>query len=242
MKSHFHPAMAVEEELYGDAILTALPERLIKSAGLPLYKRIPGLEPRGALWVEVMVGDTPVQIINTHLGLVPQEQKRQAAALIGERWMASDAWTAPGVLLGDFNASPYSATYRMLKAAMRDAQTPSGGLDQAGDLDLPLQLPVHAHRPRLPDQGSGDGQRALALRFPSQGRPPTTCRWWSIWRSRLQVIRQRRRRRCQANQIPLEALAAAPGPPGVVGRDRVAQAPVGDELLHAGQAAHRHGL
>jgi endonuclease/exonuclease/phosphatase family metal-dependent hydrolase len=141
MKSHFHPAMAVEEELYGDAILTALPERLIKSAGLPLYKRIPGLEPRGALWVEVMVGDTPVQIINTHLGLVPQEQKRQAAALIGERWMASDDWTAPGVLLGDFNASPYSATYRMLRTALRDAQTQSPGWTRPATATFPSSFP-----------------------------------------------------------------------------------------------------
>ena len=141
MKSHFHPAMAVEEELYGDAILTALPERLIKSAGLPLYKRIPGLEPRGALWVEVMVGDTPVQIINTHLGLVPQEQKRQAAALIGEKWMASDAWTAPGVLLGDFNASPYSATYRMLRTALRDAQTQSPTWTKPATATFPSSFP-----------------------------------------------------------------------------------------------------
>ena len=35
MSFHFHPAMAVEEELYGDAILTALPERRIKAQGLP---------------------------------------------------------------------------------------------------------------------------------------------------------------------------------------------------------------
>jgi endonuclease/exonuclease/phosphatase family metal-dependent hydrolase len=123
MKSHFHPAMAVEEELYGDAILTALPERLVKTGPLPGYRRIPGLEPRGALWVTVEVGGAPVQIINTHLGLVPQEQKRQAAALLGEDWMASDAWTAPGILLGDFNATPYSATYRLLRAALRDAQS-----------------------------------------------------------------------------------------------------------------------
>lgn len=86
MSFHFHPAMTVEEELYGDAILTALPERRIKAKGLPLYRRVPGLEPRGALWVEVEVGGTKVQIINTHLGLVPQEQKRQAAALLGPDW------------------------------------------------------------------------------------------------------------------------------------------------------------
>lgn len=141
MNFHFHPAMAVEEELYGDAILTALPERRIKAEGLPLYRRVPGLEPRGALWVEVMVGDTPVQIINTHLGLVPQEQKRQAAALLGERWMANDAWTAPGVLLGDFNAAPYSATYRLLRAAVRDAQTPAAGWTRAPTATFPSSFP-----------------------------------------------------------------------------------------------------
>ncbi len=141
MKFHFHPAMAVEEELYGDAILTALPERRIRAEGLPLYRRVPGLEPRGALWVEVMVGDTPVQIINTHLGLIPQEQKRQAAALLGERWMASDDWTAPGVLLGDFNATPYSATYRMLKAALRDAQTTSGAWTKPATATFPSSFP-----------------------------------------------------------------------------------------------------
>jgi endonuclease/exonuclease/phosphatase family metal-dependent hydrolase len=123
MSFHFHPAMTVEEELYGDAILTALPERRIRAEGLPLYRRIPGLEPRGALWVEVMVGDRPVQIINTHLGLVPQEQRGQAAALLGDRWTGAEAWTPPGVLLGDFNAAPASATYRMLRGAMRDAQS-----------------------------------------------------------------------------------------------------------------------
>jgi endonuclease/exonuclease/phosphatase family metal-dependent hydrolase len=125
MTSHFHPAMTVEEELYGDAILTALPERKVKAEGLPLYTRIPGLEPRGAIWITVEVGGAPVQIINTHLGLVPQEQKRQAAALLGEQWMAHEAWKAPGILLGDFNATPYSATYRLLRAALRDAQAPS---------------------------------------------------------------------------------------------------------------------
>ncbi len=141
MSFHFHPAMTVEEELYGDAILTALPERRIKAEGLPMYRRIPGLEPRGALWIEVMVGQTPVQILNTHLGLAPQEQKRQAAALLGERWMAAEAWTTPGVLLGDFNAAPYSATYRMLRAALRDAQTPAAGWTRAPTATFPSRFP-----------------------------------------------------------------------------------------------------
>ncbi len=121
MRSHFHAALHVEEERYGDAILTALPERLVRAGPLPHYRKIRGLETRGALWVEVEALGTNIQIINTHLGLVPAEQQAQAAALIGD-WMAGDAWTAPALLVGDFNAAPYTRTYRMLARALRDAQ------------------------------------------------------------------------------------------------------------------------
>lgn len=123
MKSRFHPAMHVEGELYGDAILTALPERLVRAGSLPTYPRIRGLEPRGAVWVAIELGNgVELQVINTHLGLVPREQQIQATALLGEAWMMSEAFTAPAVLLGDFNATPYSQAYRMLHTVMRDAQ------------------------------------------------------------------------------------------------------------------------
>ncbi|MDB5440617.1 MAG: endonuclease [Caulobacteraceae bacterium] len=121
MRSHFHAALKVEEERYGDAILTALPERLIKAGPLPGYPRIPGLEPRGALWVEVVKDGQPWQVINTHLGLVPKEQQVQAAALVRD-WLADERFVAPGVLLGDFNAPPHTVAYRTLAAALRDAQ------------------------------------------------------------------------------------------------------------------------
>lgn len=139
MKSHFHPAMYVEEERYGDAILTALPERLVRTGALPGLPRLRGLEPRGALWVAVDIGGgVELQVINTHLGLVPREQQVQAAALIGEDWMASEAFTAPAVLLGDFNASPFSKTYRMLTAVIRDAQS---GLSRAPTATFPSGFP-----------------------------------------------------------------------------------------------------
>ena len=35
MEAHFHPALHVEEEKYGDAILTAMPTRFIKAGPLP---------------------------------------------------------------------------------------------------------------------------------------------------------------------------------------------------------------
>ncbi|MGR4862206.1 endonuclease/exonuclease/phosphatase family protein [Caulobacter sp. LARHSG274] len=141
MTSHFHPAMTVEEERYGDAILTALPEKKVKAGGLPFYRGIPGLEPRGALWITVEVGGAPVQIINTHLGLVPREQRLQAAALLGEGWMAHEAWRAPGILLGDFNATPYSATYRLLRTALRDAQGRNEAWRKAPTATFPSSFP-----------------------------------------------------------------------------------------------------
>ncbi|HXQ46446.1 MAG TPA: endonuclease/exonuclease/phosphatase family protein, partial [Caulobacteraceae bacterium] len=48
MACHFNAALRVEEEQYGDAILTSYPERLVKAGPLPALERGLPLEPRGA--------------------------------------------------------------------------------------------------------------------------------------------------------------------------------------------------
>ncbi len=140
MVSHFHPAMKVEEELYGDAILTSLPERLIQVGPLPGYSRIAMLEPRGALWVEVDVAGRPVQILNTHLGLVPREQQIQAEFLAGPSWLAHPRCAGARILLGDFNATATSVVYRTLVAQL----SPARGLSprKSPTSTFPSQLPV----------------------------------------------------------------------------------------------------
>lgn len=124
MVSHFHPAFAVEEELYGDAILTSLPERLVQAAPLPGYDRWSNVvEPRGALWLAVDVGDgVEVQIINTHLGLIPHEQQIQAQALAGQGWTEHPLFQGPAILLGDFNATAASVVYKTLTKRLKDAR------------------------------------------------------------------------------------------------------------------------
>jgi len=122
MACHFHAALQVEEERYGDAILTAYPERLVKVGPLPGYPRMRALEPRGALWVEVEIDGRPVQIINTHLGLVPREQQIQAAHLAGPGWLEHPDCRWPTILLGDFNATASSIVYRTLTQHLKPAR------------------------------------------------------------------------------------------------------------------------
>jgi endonuclease/exonuclease/phosphatase family metal-dependent hydrolase len=126
MAFHFNAALRVDEELYGDAILTTLPERLIKAGPLPGYARIPGLESRGALWVAVELDGKSIQVITTHLGLVPREQQRQAAAMAGDQWLGSASRRDPLILLGDFNATPVAVAYRTLAARLTDAHRALG--------------------------------------------------------------------------------------------------------------------
>jgi endonuclease/exonuclease/phosphatase family metal-dependent hydrolase len=127
MGFHFHAAFQVEEERYGDALLTACPHRVIKAAGLPGSPRIRMLEPRGALWLELEIKGRKLQVLNTHLGLVPHEQRAQAAALIGPDWIGGrTTGDPPLILLGDFNAPPYAATYRILASRLTDAHRQAG--------------------------------------------------------------------------------------------------------------------
>ena len=143
MDCHFQPAMHMEDERYGDCILTQLPLRLIKKDILPGPHKQPRFfgpaEPRGALWVEVEFGGVAVQIINTHLGLAKGERMRQVEALIGEDWMGSEHCKRPRILVGDFNALPSSPEMKRLSSVLVDAQ-----------LKLPGHTPMGTFFSRLP--------------------------------------------------------------------------------------------
>ena len=122
MDYHFHPAMHVEEERYGDAILTHLPMRLVKAGLLPGLPAKPGLEPRGVLWVAIDVHGSELQVMNTHLGLLPRERKQQVEALLGSDWLTHPDCQGPVVLCGDFNAMPSSPVCKSLRKRLDDAQ------------------------------------------------------------------------------------------------------------------------
>lgn len=124
MGSRFYPAMKIEAELYGDAILTPHPERLVRADNLPSVSGIPGLEPRGAIWSEITIDGVKLNVINTHLGLVPREQRLQALALTGSGWLG--ACEGPTLLAGDFNATSITRPYQILTSHMQDSQRQLG--------------------------------------------------------------------------------------------------------------------
>ncbi len=123
MEFHFHPGLKLEEELYGDAILSRYPMRLMKAGALPGISEKPNLEPRGALWVEVEALGQKIQVFNTHLGLNAKERFAQTEALLSESWLSAPACKGPIVLCGDFNAVPSSTVCRLLRNRFNDAQT-----------------------------------------------------------------------------------------------------------------------
>lgn len=121
MMPHFHAALTIQEEQYGDAILTRRPSRLMRAGPLPGLAARPKLEPRGALWVSVEVGGKNLQVINTHFGLNGSERQRQAEAVLGAQWLGHPECRDPAVLVGDFNAVPRSRAYRQLAQHLSEA-------------------------------------------------------------------------------------------------------------------------
>jgi endonuclease/exonuclease/phosphatase family metal-dependent hydrolase len=121
MRCQFHPAMRVMEEQYGDAILTACPSRLVKAGSLPGLPQLRALEPRGAIWAAIGVGDAELQVINTHLGLVSRERHKQIDCLLSDEWLGHPDCRDPVLLLGDFNMQPRSRSYRKLARRLVDA-------------------------------------------------------------------------------------------------------------------------
>jgi endonuclease/exonuclease/phosphatase family metal-dependent hydrolase len=120
MQVHFHPALRIFEEQYGDAVLTPFPSELVKAAALPVSIRS---EARGALWVRIAIGGVHIDVINTHLGLRMGERAAQIQTLLGRDWVGGCHPKAHVILTGDFNCVPRSRSYRQLTSHLVDAQT-----------------------------------------------------------------------------------------------------------------------
>ncbi len=122
MVYHFHPSVVIDEERYGNAVLSRYPMELIRAGRLPSIIKKPAVEPRGAIWTVINIAGIKINFFNTHLGLFPSERIYQAKVLLGAEWVTHPACQGPIILCGDFNALPTSQLCRNIKKVFRDAQ------------------------------------------------------------------------------------------------------------------------
>lgn len=80
---------------HGNAVLVRRGLQLLEQGHIPL----PGLEPRGAVWVLLETALGPVRVIGAHLGLTGRARREQMHALA----RVSETADAAVVLAGDFN-------------------------------------------------------------------------------------------------------------------------------------------
>jgi endonuclease/exonuclease/phosphatase family metal-dependent hydrolase len=126
MDHHFHAAMRIEEEAFGDAVLSSYPMRLIKRDSLSRQKKFSFFEPRGAIWVQLDFNNKFIQIINTHLGLKSKERLVHAKELLSEDWLDDPKCKGPMILCGDFNAFPDSRVFRLFHEKLPSVQVKIG--------------------------------------------------------------------------------------------------------------------
>ncbi|MCE5186780.1 MAG: endonuclease/exonuclease/phosphatase family protein [Planctomycetaceae bacterium] len=118
MSHHFHPGLQVQEEPFGNAVLSAVPLALYKTGPLMRHPMLSFLEPRGAIWVQAELNGRLIQVINTHLGLLRQERIMHAEELLGPDWLSHPDCKPPIILCGAFNALPGSRVIELLQARL----------------------------------------------------------------------------------------------------------------------------
>jgi endonuclease/exonuclease/phosphatase family metal-dependent hydrolase len=122
MDYHFHPAATIEEEHFGEAILSRHPMRRIKAGALSsIHPNFPFSEPRGALWVEIDYHGKKIQLVNSHLSVVKWESEIQIAELLGPEWLGHEAChRGPTVFCADMNTLPFWKASAQMKQKLRD--------------------------------------------------------------------------------------------------------------------------
>jgi endonuclease/exonuclease/phosphatase family metal-dependent hydrolase len=96
---------------------------------------LPGVEPRGALVVDLMLSAGPLRIIAAHLGLLRRSRAKQVKALVSA---ASLDDGTPTVLVGDLNE------WRLGKRSSLQGLSPVFGPLQAAIPSFPSRFPVWA--------------------------------------------------------------------------------------------------
>lgn len=115
MAARFAPALVSGSDRYGIATLTRLPVLATEQVALPYRHGQRRSEPRLALVLRLAWAGIELDVVNTHLSVLGNERPAQVAELLGK--LTGDIV----VLAGDFNCTPWSATYRSLCCRLESA-------------------------------------------------------------------------------------------------------------------------
>lgn len=110
----------LEEGAYGNAVLSRWPVTPLGNVDLS----VSGREPRGCLLARVHAEGGDIVVGSVHLGLGFRERRRQCATLL--RRLESVSPDTPIMLMGDFNALPFSAVCRRFRERFCDAFRAAG--------------------------------------------------------------------------------------------------------------------
>jgi endonuclease/exonuclease/phosphatase family metal-dependent hydrolase len=122
MQVEFHPALLVDQEKYGDALLSKYPMQLRRAALLPTPPCRHLQETRGALWASIEADGVQWQVMNSHFGLTRLERYAQAQALLGSDWAGAVEAGRPLLVCGDFNSVAQGRTIRLFRSRLGEAQ------------------------------------------------------------------------------------------------------------------------
>jgi endonuclease/exonuclease/phosphatase family metal-dependent hydrolase len=117
MTPYFAPCLTTGGGHYGIATLCRAPVLDVRRVALPVGHRRRHSEPRCALGTLIAWPGGPIEVINTHLSVLPGERPDQVAHLVDD--LAEIAHDV--VLGGDFNITRNSALHRNLLRRLRDS-------------------------------------------------------------------------------------------------------------------------
>lgn len=104
---------------YGNALLSRFPIEHWENYDITVGRR----EPRGLLRADLRLsGGVRLHVLNIHMGTGLLERRRQARRLLNEEVLLSTDFSAPRILLGDFNEWTRGLATRMLSAHLRSAE------------------------------------------------------------------------------------------------------------------------
>lgn len=104
---------------YGNAVLSRFPIERWKNYDITAGRR----EPRGLLRADIRVsGRALLHVLNIHMGTGLLERRRQARRLLHEEVLLSADFSAPRILLGDFNEWTRGLATKMLSSHFLSAE------------------------------------------------------------------------------------------------------------------------